>query len=87
LRIKNKCLSCAECYKLDFGNICPNIYCPKMLLNGPCGGYVLGKCEVDLSQKCAWIEICAVLYTQDKLAGITPYRWPRPALKGEVGCL
>jgi hypothetical protein len=77
VKAKNKCLGCKVCYKSDYNNICPNVYCTKMLLNGPCGGYVNGNCEVDGAEECAWIRICASLYNKDRLSAFSCYRQPR----------
>ncbi|MDD4750122.1 MAG: methylenetetrahydrofolate reductase C-terminal domain-containing protein, partial [Methanosarcinaceae archaeon] len=41
------CVLCGTCTIWEFGGICPKARCPKGLLNGPCGGAVDGKCEVD----------------------------------------
>ncbi|MDH5543423.1 MAG: methylenetetrahydrofolate reductase C-terminal domain-containing protein [Nitrospinota bacterium] len=52
-----KCSACGNCVLNMTGGICPETRCPKALLNGPCGGAVNGKCEVDHEQNCVWIEI------------------------------
>lgn len=54
--LKELCGMCGECTVWEFGGICPVSKCPKGLLNGPCGGAVEGKCEVD-ERTCAWEEI------------------------------
>jgi hypothetical protein len=54
--MKELCRMCGECNVWEFGGICPVSKCPKGLLNGPCGGAMEGKCEVDEST-CAWDEI------------------------------
>jgi len=37
-----------------FGGVCPLARCAKQLLNGPCGGSMEGKCEVNPEIECAW---------------------------------
>ncbi|MCZ7382420.1 MAG: methylenetetrahydrofolate reductase C-terminal domain-containing protein [Candidatus Methanoperedens sp.] len=54
--MKELCGMCGECTVWEFGGICPVSRCPKGLLNGPCGGVMEGKCEVD-ERTCAWDEI------------------------------
>jgi hypothetical protein len=49
---------CGECKIHYFGSVCPKSLCPKHLLNGPCGGSVNGKCEIDPEKDCAWELIC-----------------------------
>lgn len=39
------------------GGICPLTACAEGLLNGSCGGYRDGKCEVDPTRDCTWILI------------------------------
>ena len=51
------CKLCGECILPETGGICPLARCPKGLFNGPCGGAIEGKCEVDSEQDCGWIEI------------------------------
>lgn len=48
------CQMCGACNIQEFGGICPKANCPKGLLNGPCGGSMFGKCEVDPEKECAW---------------------------------
>ncbi|WP_214044031.1 methylenetetrahydrofolate reductase C-terminal domain-containing protein [Methanomethylovorans sp.] len=52
--IPHLCEMCGACNIQEFGGICPKANCPKGLLNGPCGGSISGKCEVDTEQECAW---------------------------------
>jgi len=49
-----KCLGCGSCVLSDFGGICPITRCAKRLLNGPCGGSIDERCEVDSDRPCAW---------------------------------
>lgn len=48
------CLGCGDCMLYHFGGICPLARCSKHLLNGPCGGSVDGKCEINSEVPCAW---------------------------------
>ena len=48
------CLGCGDCMLYYFGGICPLARCSKQLFNGPCGGSVNGKCEVNPDLDCAW---------------------------------
>jgi hypothetical protein len=52
-----RCRMCGDCVLAETASICPVTLCPKGLANGPCGGYVDGKCEVDREQDCAWVLI------------------------------
>lgn len=51
------CIACGDCVISDTGGICPIARCPKSLTNGPCGGAIAGKCEVDPSLPCIWYRI------------------------------
>jgi Methylene-tetrahydrofolate reductase C terminal len=88
-----KCSTCGKCVLEDYEGICPVTRCAKGLLNGPCGGYNEGMCEVDPDQKCAWIEIYERMKERGKLDKMrtyqeaksqgernTPrsYTWPKP---------
>lgn len=48
------CAMCGNCKISDFGGICPTARCPKGLLNGPCGGSMDGRCEINPQKECAW---------------------------------
>jgi len=56
-----KCLGCGDCMLAHFGGICPVTRCAKRLLNGPCGGSLESRCEVDPDRPCAWQLIYARL--------------------------
>ncbi len=49
-----RCQGCGDCVLGITGGICPVARCSKRLLNGPCGGSTLGKCEIDPNVDCAW---------------------------------
>ncbi len=51
------CIACGDCVISDTGGICPVARCPKSLVNGPCGGAIAGKCEVDPNLPCIWFKI------------------------------
>ncbi|MFQ5925767.1 MAG: methylenetetrahydrofolate reductase C-terminal domain-containing protein [Dehalococcoidia bacterium] len=61
------CIQCGDCVLGRTACICPLTACPKELLNGPCGGYSHGMCEVDPNRECAWIEIYNRLKGMDQL--------------------
>ena len=51
------CTICGQCIIDKTGGICPITRCAKSLVNGPCGGAVNGKCEIDPDRDCAWVLI------------------------------
>ena len=63
--IHDQCAMCGKCIIADFGGVCPTAQCAKGLLNGPCGGSMDGKCEVDREKDCAW----ELIYKRLKLIG------------------
>ena len=71
------CMQCGDCVLAKTAGICPLVRCAKSLLNGPCGGSVDGKCEVDPDIPCAWQMIydrLAALGQLDKLDEIEPIK-------------
>jgi len=54
---EERCSQCGDCLLGRTAGICPLTACPKGLVNGPCGGYRDGKCEVDPKRDCAWVQI------------------------------
>jgi len=51
------CIGCGDCMLFYFGGICPLARCSKQMLNGPCGGSMEGRCEIDPEIPCAWQSI------------------------------
>jgi len=51
---EKRCNLCGECIVHDFGGFCPISRCPKKMLNGPCGGSIDGKCEINPELDCVW---------------------------------
>ena len=48
--------SCGQCILSYTGMSCP-MNCPKKMRNGPCGGVRPdGKCEVDRTMNCVWVQ-------------------------------
>lgn len=62
-----RCRACHQCYLGLTGGICPQTMCPKGLLNGPCGGNIKGKCEVNPERNCAWCDIYTKLEGEGRL--------------------
>lgn len=60
------CRACGQCVLNYTGGICPVAYCAKGLLNGPCGGAMDGKCEVDSERDCIWLKIYERLKRQGR---------------------
>ncbi|MDD5633863.1 MAG: methylenetetrahydrofolate reductase C-terminal domain-containing protein [Candidatus Omnitrophica bacterium] len=69
-----KCSLCGDCMLAITGGICPITHCPKGLVNGPCGGVKNGKCEVDESIDCVWINIYNRLKKRNKIAEMKKIR-------------
>ncbi len=74
--MNEQCSMCGECVIWMYGGICPVAQCPKGLLNGPCGGALEGKCEVD-ERKCAWEEIFERLKKLGKLEYLDVFHGPK----------
>lgn len=69
------CLGCGDCMLYYFGGVCPLARCSKQLFNGPCGGSVDGKCEINPDLDCAWQQIIDRLSTfgaLDRLEEVYP---------------
>jgi ferredoxin len=66
-----RCQACGNCILDKTAGICPIARCSKSLLNGPCGGSVNGKCEIDPEIDCAWQLIYDRLKALGKLELMT----------------
>lgn len=71
------CSLCGECIIDYTGGLCPITLCSKSLLNGPCGGSIDGKCEVNRSQDCGWNLIYQRLRDIGRLDLMRQYRDPK----------
>jgi ferredoxin len=72
------CTACGDCLLAETGGICPVTRCSKGLLNGPCGGSVDGKCEVDPENlDCAWQLIYDRLKRLGRLDTLEKIREPK----------
>ena len=81
------CAGCGNCLLHMTGGICPIARCSKSLLNGPCGGSVNGRCEVDPENiECAWqlihdrLERAGTLHLLDEI--MPPKDWSTSAHGG-----
>ena len=70
------CAACGNCQIQDFGGLCPVTRCAKGILNGPCGGSVDGKCEVNKDLDCVWELIYARM---EKLGQLDLFLEQKPA--------
>ena len=71
------CSACGECVLDKTAGICPITRCAKGLLNGPCGGQLHGKCEVNKDNYCAWILIWGRLKERGKMGIFNELWMPR----------
>jgi hypothetical protein len=71
------CSLCGECVVEHTGGLCPVTLCAKSLLNGPCGGAIDGKCEVDRNRDCGWQLIYDRLKALGRLEDMEIYRPPK----------
>jgi hypothetical protein len=90
-----RCRGCGECILDRTGGVCPIARCSKGLLNGPCGGYRNGKCEVDPTVDCGWLLIFQRLKELGELERmreiLEPKDWsvaaagrPRSVVRGDI---
>ncbi len=71
-----ECSQCGDCVLALTGGICPITMCAKSLFNGPCGGSVAGKCEINTEVPCGWqliIDRLAALGKLSQLEEIIPF--------------
>jgi len=71
------CRACGDCILHLTGGICPVSRCAKQMLNGPCGGSLNGKCEVDQGTDCAWALIYERLKATNRLDWMSKIQPPR----------
>ena len=75
------CQACGNCVLGSMEYVCPQT-CPKNLRNGPCGGTLLGRCEV-VDKPCIWVEVYERAKTAERIGDLRGYIPPRnPSLQG-----
>ncbi|MDA8418668.1 MAG: methylenetetrahydrofolate reductase C-terminal domain-containing protein [Desulfobacteraceae bacterium] len=80
-----QCAGCGNCVLHLTGGLCPVARCAKSLMNGPCGGSVGGRCEINPEVACIWQSIhdrMTRLGRKEELADIAPIRDWRTAGHG-----
>ena len=75
------CSMCGECIIGDTAGICPVTRCGKGLLNGPCGGVINGKCEINIDNDCVWVLIYNRLKAMGELNRFKNIHNPKNHLK------
>ncbi|MDY0293183.1 MAG: methylenetetrahydrofolate reductase C-terminal domain-containing protein [Candidatus Methanomethylophilaceae archaeon] len=83
---KEKCVGCGDCTIHLTAGICTLARCAKSLQNGPCGGSIDGKCEVDPDTECAWYQIYEALRQKGQTELMTrvmpPKDWSKSHSRG-----
>jgi ferredoxin len=81
-----RCVGCGECMLDITAGICPKTRCSKGLMNGPCGGSVNGKCEVDPQNlDCGWHLIYERLKSMNMMNRMMEILPPRDWSKSHDG--
>jgi len=81
---QKRCTLCGDCIQDVFDGVCPVSRCPKSMLNGPCGGSIDGKCEVDDSIDCVWDIIYRRLKEKGQLDRLKKIKEPKDWSKSGV---
>ncbi len=82
---REMCAGCGSCVLHLTGGLCPVARCAKGLSNGPCGGSVGGRCEINPETACVWHRIhdkLTDLGEADRLMDIMPIKDWRTAGHG-----
>ena len=83
---EERCSGCGSCVLADFGGLCPVTRCSKGLLNGPCGGSMEGKCEVDpVNIECGWQLIYDRMKARGTLGALDAVTPPKDWSTGRHG--
>lgn len=81
---EKKCNLCGDCLLDIFVGVCPITLCPKSMLNGPCGGSINGKCEIDPDLDCIWDIIYNRLKKRGELHRLKKIAEPKDWSKSTV---
>lgn len=74
---EKRCTMCGDCMVDLFEGLCPITRCPKHMLNGPCGGAVNDKCEINTHTDCVWILIYKRLKEKGRLHHLETIQEPK----------
>ena len=75
------CEACGNCVLGSMSYVCPQT-CPKQMRNGPCGGTLMGRCEV-VDQACIWVSVYQRAEAADRVADLKTFiPAPDRTLKG-----
>ncbi len=66
-----QCAGCGNCVLHLTGGLCPVARCAKSLMNGPCGGSVGGRCEINDNVDCVWQNIYDRMSNLDRQKELT----------------
>lgn len=69
------CQDCGDCSLPDCAYICPKKWCSKCQRNGPCGGSIDGRCELE-DKECLWARV----YERLKFYGESETMLDRPVI-------
>ncbi len=76
---EKRCNFCGNCIIDKFEGLCPITRCPKNMFNGPCGGTIDGKCEINSDMDCVWYLIINKFNKKNNLNElkkiIKPFDW------------
>jgi ferredoxin len=81
---EKRCSMCGECIQDLFEGLCPVTRCPKSMLNGPCGGSIKGKCEIDKEMDCVWEIIYERLKEKGQLYKMKEIKEPKDWSKSTI---
>ena len=65
------CEACGNCVLGSMSYVCPQT-CPKQMRNGPCGGTLMGRCEV-VDQPCIWVSVYQRAEAGDRVADLKTF--------------
>jgi methylenetetrahydrofolate reductase (NADPH) len=75
------CEACGNCVLGSMSYVCPQT-CPKQMRNGPCGGTLMGRCEV-VDQACIWVSVYQRAEADDRVVELKTFiPAPDRTLKG-----
>jgi methylenetetrahydrofolate reductase (NADPH) len=70
------CKACGNCVLGEMEYVCP-MTCPKSMRNGPCGGTLMGMCEVLPDKPCIWVKVYETAQGAGRLDELRTYIPPR----------